>query len=275
MRPTSHGNAVIALCALSLAVSVVCCGCARLGTALQFRTSLEDRPSAKDILACLGSNDSAMKNLRATGTFRIRSPELGERQFRGWLVYRRPADLYIRGNHRLGTRLFEMTCAGERWVIDLPTENRQIRHTDGASFGNVPFNVSPLDIAKEMFFQEDWGGLDPEAVRLVKYNRRRQIAHIEIEKEHGLRREVEVRGNPWVVVRSKLYDRNDRLLVDTTRSEYREVEGIRLSASIKSVFPGNDAQMQFTLRKIRLNVPDLNDSLFAIEQSDDDTGTSN
>jgi len=242
----------VALCLLLLTFAA---GCGSLGSPFQRYPIPQSAPSAADILTDLARNDGAIAGFRAAGAFIVETPEIAKRRFQGRVVYQRPHDLSLRGNHPvLGTRIFEMECRGDAWVIDIPSENQRFTGHGAAEFDGVEgVSVTPFDIAREVFFQEDWDAVVPDQAEMLRYSPRTQSAVLVITRPDGLRRRIEVSGAPWVVTRSSLYTPEGELLSEVERSEYREVDGFRVASRVTAVFPLNSAGFEFRLRSIEID----------------------
>lgn len=241
--------------ALCLLVLTLIAGCVHVGSPFRQYAIPPSAPPVDDILADLAANDGAIAGFRAAGAFIVETPEITKRRFQGRVVYQRPHDLSLRGNHPvLGTRIFEMECRGDAWVIDIPSENQRFAGHGAAEFDGVEgVSVTPFDIAREVFFQEDWEAVAPDQVEMLRYSPRTQSAVLVVTRPDGFRRRIEVAGAPWVVTRSSLYTPEGELLSEVERGEYREVDGFRVASRVVSTFPLNNASFEFRLRSIEID----------------------
>ena len=252
VRTLRAARVLAVLCMTTLGLSA---GCARLGSPFRQHTLPAAAPSVEDVVDDLARNDGAIAGFRASGTFIFESPEVTRRRFQGRVIFQRPHDLSLRGNHPvLGTRIFDMECRGDAWVIDIPSENQRFEGQGATTFeGLEGVSVTPFDIAREVFLQEEWGALAPEQVEMLRYSPRSHSAVLLIERPDGFRRRVEVTGVPWVVVRSSLYTPDGDLIAEVERGDYREVEGFRVATRVTSTFPLTDARLEFRLRSIDID----------------------
>ena len=140
---------------------------------------------------------------------------------------------------------------------------------EGDDYEDVPFSVSPSEIAREMFLPEAWLELPRREVRLLQFDEVGRHARLEIGPRNQPRRRVDVAlvgENPpaWVVVRNIRLDENGVQLSVTTLSDYEEIDQIRFPGRIDAYFPTEDTRMTFTMRNIRPNYL-LTDADFNLE----------
>lgn len=247
-------------------------GCGTLGTRIE-RTGVDPgAPTVHEVVRDLADNEAAVETFRAAGSFTLESPEFDSiKKFRGGrILFRRPTDLYVQGNHRItNITLFRLTSSGEEFVMAFPTEKEQsFYQIAGEQFEDVPFTVSPADIALEMFLPEQWDELRRREVRLVEYSAETGEAMLEVGPRKAPRRRVWAARvghlNPrWVVVRNVRLADDGRVLAHTESSEYHELEGISFPAVVDAWFPTEETRMRFEMRNIRLNV-DLLDEEFDV-----------
>ena len=261
--------------ALSYVLIPVLCsvlaGCASLGERVESASLPEGAPSAAEILRDLAANDRQIRNFRGAGTFIIESPDFDAvKKFRGSIKFRRPADLYVQGNHRLtGIPLFKLTCVGKEFLMEFPgSRDRSFYQLEGENFEDIPFSVSPSDIAREMFLPEAWGELGSRDARVVGFDPERNIATLSIGPREAPRRRVEVtRVNPeqprWVVVRNLRLGEAGRVLAETRLDHYSAIGPVMFPTQIEAWFPTEATRMKFNMRNIRLNT-DLSNKHFDI-----------
>lgn len=232
-------------------------GCVRLGDAFQPGDLPEGAPDTAAILADLAANDEAIGTFLATGVFTLKSPRVDavHRLTESRIVYERPDRLHVLGR-KYGRAGLRLSSAGQAFLLEFPTERAFYFRPEGERLDSVSFNVSPVDIAREAFLPELWSTLDPRQVRLLAYDPARGTAAISI-ASGGPRarphRRVELRGAPWIVTRSELYDRSGRLIAITEKGDYRELDGFRFPARVDLAFPGEAAHIGFAMRRITLN----------------------
>lgn len=256
----------------ALAVCLAAAGCARLGQGAVRVALPGDAPSLEEIVADLDKNNSEIRTFRAAGSFTLESPEFeAVRKFRsGRVLFRRPAQLYAQGNHRItNTILFKLISDGKEFLIEFPTNRDESYYqTEGAEFEDVPFSVSPSDIVREMFLPEEWGRLRARHIRLVAYDVETQRATLLVGPRQHPRRRVEVgRIDPtsptWVVLRNELFDDDGALLAVTMSGDHHALDGIYFPARVDAYFPTESTRMTFEMRNIRLNV-EIDDEFFDI-----------
>jgi len=261
-HPISHKNM------LAFALCFFFAACARLGERLQPGAVPAGTPEVQTILADLASNDSAIKNFKATGAFTLSSPDLAAvKTFKdGLIAFRRPADLCVIGRKYLGAAVFRLTCVGSEFLIEFPASHEEPYYRlEGERFQSVPFSVSPSDIAREMFLPESWSELKPREVTLTGYDAAAQRATLVIGPRRSPRRLIEVlRLSSWVVVRGERLDSDGKALAVTTKDDYHDVEGVHFPAYVDAQFPGEETRMTFEMRKVWPNT-ELDSSLFDIK----------
>ena len=244
-------------------------GCAHLGVRMAQVPLPAGAPTAEDILRDLAANDNAIRNFRASGSVSLSSPELsGIKRFRDSSIsFRRPDRLYAIGRKHLGPVLLRLTCVGEEFLLEVPTENEYYYQLHGEQFSSVPFSVSPSDIAREMFLPEPWEKVKPRHIRITGYDADKRTATLEL-LEGAIRprpkRRIEVQQfPPWVITRNELLDRHGNTLAITTRSDYHELDGVRFAATVDAVFPTEQTEMKFEMHRVQANT-DLDESVFDI-----------
>lgn len=250
--------AYIAVCSLALCAA----GCAGLGERVGQIQLPEGAPTAEAALRDLAANDALIQSFRAAGTFVLESPEFdGVRRFRGSIRFRRPEDLYVQGNHRLtNVPVFKLACVGPEFLMEFPgSQDQSFYQVEGETFEDVPFSVSPSDIAREMFFPENWSALKKREARVTAYDPGRAVATMSIGSGERPRRVVEIirvnEANPrWVIRKNaRLTDEGDVLAI-TTSGEFTDVDGALFPTSVDALFPTEETRMTFTMRNVRLNV---------------------
>lgn len=258
-------------CVLILVLGWTFAGCQSLGERVESASLPEGAPSAIEILQDLAANDQQIQNFRGAGTFILESPDFDAvKKFRGRIMFRHPADLYVQGNHRVtNVPLFKLTCVGEEFLMEFPgSRDQSFYQVEGENFEDVPFSVSPSDIAREMFFPEAWGELGRRDARVVGFDPEKNIATLSIGSRAAPRRRVEVtRVNPeqprWVVVRNLRLGEAGRVLAETLLDHYSAIGPAMFPTKVEAWFPTEATRMTFTMRNIRLNT-DLSGEHFDI-----------
>ena len=240
-------------------------GCARLGTQVQPIELPAGAPSVEAILESLAENEAAIRGFTAKGKVVVQLPELEAGHVLGGsaITYRSPSDLHVVGRKR-GVLVVRLTCSQGAFLLELPTERQYCYRPEGERFDTV----SSVEVLRETFRPEQWQALSPRRVLVTAYDEETQTAELHV-LSAGLRRRplrrLRVQGAPWAVLQSELLDANGAVLAVTTKSDYYEKDGIRFPKRISSSFPGEAAQMTFTIRTIELN-PELDDSVFHLGQ---------
>ncbi len=254
-------------CALALLATLP--GCVHLGEQFQPQPLPPGAPAVADILRDLAANDEGIGSFLATGAFTLKSPRIDTvyRLSESRIVYERPDRLHVLGR-KYGRAGLRLASVGSGFLLEFPTEKTFYFRPEGEHFDSVDFSVSPVDIAREAFLPEVWSQLEPRQVQLLSYDAAEQRAVLSISGA-GRRgqpyRRVVVRGAPWIVETSELYDTGGRLLAVTEKSGYHALEGFRFPAEVSLTFPGEEAFMTFSMRRIELNTP-ADPALFAVDE---------
>jgi hypothetical protein len=248
-------------------------GCARHRETLVGPGPIPIAPSASEVMSDLRQNDERLVNFRAAGTFTLESPKLDavERFPSGMIAFRRPADWCVEGRIRFNVIAFRLKCTGDEFLMEFPTrrdENRYLNRLEGDEFENVPFSVSPSDIAHELFMPI---GAEAESVRRVRidsYDSDTRTAVLSMRQRSEslgveLTRRVTVTGPPWILVKSELIGEDGATLAESSRAGYEVISGVRFPSFLEAWFPGERTRMTFELRNVRVNT-ELDDSLFRI-----------
>lgn len=250
------------LCMLSvLAAGWLASGCASVGEQVAFTYAQQGAPTVDRILDDLAANDARIENFRGAGTFILESPEFDAvKKFRGSIKFRRPSDLYVQGNHRItNIPLFKLTCVGSEFLMEFPgSRDRSFYQLEGTRFEDVPFSVSPSDIAREMFLPEVWGRVKRRDARVLSFDPDRNVATVEVGPKNAPRRQIEVaRVNPenptWVVVKNIRFDDTGSVIGETTLEGYSAIGAAMFPTKVDAWFPTERTRMTFTMRNIRLN----------------------
>ncbi len=264
--PAARCRAILAGVFLSLGLAAGgFSGCATTGGAPAVSSEVAPQPEvspqaeglAERILQQLAANDAAIENFRASGKFMLKSPELQDVQVlrQSSIRFRRPAELHVVGR-KYSKAVFSLTCAGEGFLIVMPTESRYFASEGATRFDGLSRSVSPRDIANEMFFPEDWGKLNPKSVVLADLNDAgdRAVLHVfDSRRRDSLRRKVTVQGPRWHVVENARFDGGPEPVAVTTLGNYREEAGVWFATMIESRFPSENAYMQFDASTFAIN----------------------
>ena len=244
-----------------LAQTSILNGCAGLGQRVEMASLPEGAPTATEILQDLAMNDERIANFRGAGTFILESPEFDAvKKFRGNIKFQRPADLYVQGNHRLtNIPLFKLTCVGAEFLMEFPgSQDQSFYQLEGEQFDDVPFSVSPSDIAREMFLPEVWSEIGRRDARVVAFDPENNVATLAIGPRSAPRRWIEVtRINPdrptWVVVRNLRLAEAGRVIAETRLDGYNAIGTAMFPTEVDAWFPTEATRMTFNMRNIRLN----------------------
>ena len=236
-------------------------GCAGLGQRVEVAALPDSAPDASEILEDLARNDARIENFRGAGTFILESPDFDAvKKFRGNIKFRRPADLYVQGNHRItNIPLFKLTCVGQEFLMEFPgSRDRSFYRIEGEQYEDVAFSVSPSDIAREMFLPEDWGAIRPREARVVRYDTETNVATVAIGPRNEPRRLIDVmRVNPddpsWVIARNTRIDKSAKVIAETNLDGYSAIDGTMFPTEIDAWFPTEETRMIFRMRNVQLN----------------------
>lgn len=251
-------RAFAALCLLGLL------GCAHSRGTLHTRTLAETGLSAPAILAELAGNHRHIHSFRGTGAIVVSAPKLGKRRFQGRIAFRKPGDLYVRGDHSLGTKLFEMVCDGHRWVIVLPEKNEWYAYQEQRDSARASSTPPALVIPKEIFAMNDWAAGEPSNVKVSRYSPQEGSATLTFRDCEGLKRRIKVKGYPWKITESVLFTQKSRKLVTVKLENYRPFDGYLFPTTIKARFPISNVRLSIELRNVRVNPQDVDDSTFRL-----------
>ena len=236
-------------------------GCVRLGTVVETITLPPGTPSVESILAGLAENEDALRSFRAAGTIMVKIPEIEATQIsrESSLHYQAPSSLNIVGR-RYGTRGIELTYVDDAFLLEFPTRREYCFKETEAAFETI----SSADIVREMFRPEDWRNLSEEEVRITRYDEETQTVEAEVwepGRRPWRRRVISVQGAPWVLLENILLGRDGSVIARTTKRAYHEQNGIRYPTEIECTFPGEEAWMQFNMRRVDINL-DLDQAMF-------------
>lgn len=258
--------------AVPVALMVACLsGCAGLGRQVQRAPLPPGAPEAAAIVEALSANDAAMQNFRAAGTFTLESPKLEavERFPTGTIAFRKPDELFVEGRLVVGIIAFRLVSVGSEFLIEFPRkrdpDERYFYRLEGETLESVPFSVSPADVAREMFTPPDWFSYDRGQFRVVAYDQNSQTATLELGPRRRPERRLTVQGLPWVIVRNQRLGPDGEVISDTALSDYHEIDGVRVPASVDALFPGEQSRLTFEMRNIRINTDQVTDDLFTIK----------
>ena len=225
----------------------------------------------------LERNDASVRTFRAAGKFTVESPDLKARKKKfhgGSIQFRRPADMFIRGNDRItNIALFKLMAVGNEFLMEFPTQKEEsFYQIEALDLDNVPFSVSPVDIVHEMFLPEPWDDLGRRQVRMVTYQPGENSVTLEVGPRRNPRRRVRVSlvdsaAPQWVVVENTRLGEEQQVLAITQLSDYRfdADEAVYFPSRIEAYFPTEKTRMIFELRRIRINVV-LDDQKFDIQR---------
>ncbi len=244
-----------------LTLGLALCGCAGLGQRVELASLPDGAPAVAEILRDLAANDARIANFRGAGTFILESPEFDAvKKFRGSIKFQRPANLYVQGNHRLtNIPLFKLTCVGQEFLMEFPgSKDQSFYQLEGEKLDDVPFTVSPSDIAREMFLPESWGEIGRREARVIGFDPDKNIATLSIGPRAAPRRWIEVtRVNPedpkWVVVRNVRLAEAGRVIAETRLAGYSAIGAAMFPTEIDAWFPTEATRMTFKMRNIQLN----------------------
>ncbi|MCC6144100.1 MAG: hypothetical protein IT368_09860 [Candidatus Hydrogenedentes bacterium] len=248
---------------LSLLCLIAAAGCVTTRGPVKPAALPEGAPEAAEILLALAQNDGQIQNFKGTGTLILESPEFAATQVlrQSAITYAVPDFLAISGRKH-GTLVFDLTSAGDAFLIELPTERDYYYRIEGEQFKEVPFSVAPGEIAREMFLPRLWQAVGNTAV-LADWQPATQTAVLLIDSGQFPVRRVQVTGPPWVVTRSELLNEAGEIIAVTTREDYRDIAGVRFPGKVVAAFPGEQAMMSLAFRDIAINVS-LDESTFDV-----------
>lgn len=245
--------------ALLIIISVS--GCASLGEKVDFADSERSIPEIDQILQDLDSNDRLVHSFQGRGIFILESPEFdGKRKFRGNLKFQRPASLYVQGAKLGGAIIvFRMISLEQQFLMEFPGDKEQsFYQIEGQEFEDIPFSVSPSDIAREMFLPETWGEVRKRSMTIISFDQDTGILVVEMTQRRRIHRRLELQqldadAPRWVITRNIRFDSNGEILATTTLENFTRVGETLFPGKVDAYFPTEDTRMTFTMRNIRLN----------------------
>ena len=213
----------------------------------------------------LAANDARIETFRAGGQSIIQSSQLeAVQRFRtGRVLFQRPADLFVEGKVAVGAVAMRMISTGDQYLIEFPVLREYYGKVDGVDVEPVPFDVPPIEIAREMFFPVDWREVNPRKCAAVEYDAAAQRLVFRFRESRRLDRLVTVTGPPWVVVQNDRIERG-QVVASTVSSEHNVKDGIRFPTRVVATFPEYDTTMEFRMRNIRYNEP-IEERYFTID----------
>ncbi len=222
-------------------------------------------PVLADVLADLAANDAKIDSFRAGGSSIIKSSQLeGVQRFRtGSVMFRRPADLFVEGRLAIGAVALRMVSIGDQYLIEFPVLREYYGRINGVDVEPVPFDVPPIEIAREMFFPVDWGTVRPRRCEFLRYDAEASCLTFRYRESRTLSREITVEGPAWVVVQNDRIE-NGRVVASTVSSDHNSKDGIRFPTRVVATFPEYETTMEFRMRNIRYNA-DINEEYFTID----------
>ncbi len=260
-------------CIATLCTAYLLAGCAGLGQHVGDAALPEGAPNAAEIIQDLAENDAKIQSFRGAGIIILESPEFAaKKKFRVSIKFRRKADLYVQGNHRLtNIPLFKLTCVGSEFLMEFPgSRGQSFYQLEGEQFEDVPFSVSPSDIAREMFLPEDWEELGRRQAQVVAFDPELGIATLMIGPRAAPRRQLDVKrvnpANPtWVIVRNVRLGDAGQIFAETRLGEYIVVDSTMFPTYVDAWFPTEATRMIFKMRNIKINI-DLSEEDFDIRE---------
>lgn len=163
----------------------------------------------------------------------------------------------------VGAVALRMVSIGDEYLIEFPVLREYFGHIDGVDVEPVPFDVPPIEIAREMFFPIDWSGVRPKRCEVVRYDREQGRLTFRFRESRRVLREVTVEGPPWVVMRVDRLE-GGRLVASTESSGHNMKDGIRFPTRVVASFPEYETKMEFRMRNVRHNEP-IEEKYFTID----------
>jgi hypothetical protein len=218
------------------------------------------------IIGQLAENDAKIESFRAGGSSIIQSSQLESVQrFRtGRVLFRRPADLFVEGKITLGAVALRMVSIGDEYLIEFPVQREYFGRIDDVNVEPVPFDIPPIQIAREMFFPLNWAEVRARRCELVSRDEPNGTLTFRFRESREVEREVTVTGPPWVVTRNDRIE-NGVLVASTVNSEHNVKDGILFPTRVAATFPEYETTMEFRMRNIRFNAP-IEEELFTIDE---------
>jgi hypothetical protein len=268
----SETNRHAQLNALLLCVSLfACAGCASLGEKVGNTQTTANSVDIDRIISDLDANDDSIDNFLGRGIFVIESPKIdGKRKFRGNLRFERPQRLFVQGTKLGGAVIvFRMISVDEQFLMEFPgNKEESFYQIEGEEYAEVPFSVSPSDIAQEMFLAEDWGTIRKRNLQIVSEGDNSETVTVELTRKRRVARRLELQlvdaDSPrWVIARNTRFNDDGHILAVTELTEYTKIDGALFPGNVDAYFPTEDTRMTFSMKNIQINT-DIDPSTFDI-----------
>ena len=252
-------------------ILILASGCVSLGEKVDIADPEQSAPGIGQILHDLDANDSVIQSFQGRGTFILESPKFdGKRKFRGKLKFQRPHNLFVQGTKLGGAIIvFRMISVEQQFLMEFPgNKDESFYQIEGEDFDNVPFSVSPSDIAREMFLPENWGAVRQRSMHVVSFDEDSGTLVIEMKRKRRVHRRLELRhvdaeSPRWVITRNIRFDDDGQVLAITNLTNFTRVDDALFPGKVEAYFPTEDTRMTFNMRNIRLNA-DMDASTFDI-----------
>ncbi len=222
-------------------------------------------PELADVLASLAQNDAKITSFRAGGSSIIKSSQLeAVQRFRtGSVMFRRPADLFVEGRLVIGAVALRMVSIGNQYLIEFPVLREYYGRINGVDVEPVPFDVPPIEIAREMFFPINWGTVRARRCEFLRYDSENTRLTFLYRESRTISREVTVEGPAWVVIRNDRIE-DGRVVASTENGDHNSKDGIRFPTRVVANFPEYETTMEFRMKNIRHNA-DIDEEYFTID----------
>ncbi len=234
-------------------------GCARLGPRIEPISLPSGAPTVKDVLTDLAESQGALQGFSARGTLVLKPPDSDAVKLLSHsdVDFQPPASLYVAGRKYAHTA-FRLYCQGSRFLVVMPLDQQYFYREAGEALQYYGPDASPADIAREMFLPEAWKSVSPRLSRISAFDRDSRRLEMEVFRDDvppTLKRRLLLEGPPWVIVESRLYDRDGQVLAVTRKQDYRLHGGVRLPTELQTDFPLSNAWMRFEMGRVQVNEP--------------------
>jgi len=238
--------------------------CVRTGPPLAPRPLPTSAPDLETVLHDLAANDKALRAFHASGEAIVASRHLEaiQRLPNSSLTYDRSDGLYLIGRKYGGMRLFELVCDSRRCLTLFPTEKIYELLSLEESAQRHGFDASPIDVAQELLFPEQWAKLSRGQLLLSDYRETAGEHHAQLQVQTGegrLRRQVELLNSEatagrWVARQSTRYAENsEEVLAVTEKRDYALVADVLFPRFLRADFPTQNSSIQFRIRRLDIN----------------------
>lgn len=205
------------------------------------------------------ARESGVRNMQARTRFSLDSPDLKRRvTLRGFVAFATPDKLRVQGHAVFGIDAFDLISVGPSFYLHIPSEDKTFYQHDGVPLEGVPFSVSPVDVAREMFGPFTATPLRSRDLRLLGVSDELAV----LECVSGTTRHIVTVDTQWRVLKRVRYD-GDRITCTAVMDNYDDVDGTLFPHRIELEYPARKTSVVMDLSRVQINGK-LNPALFEL-----------